>query len=119
MKFSAKMFLSGAALASCVVALSAVVPVQAQNTAPQASGIVCLDPQDIKGTQAKDSRTILFHMRDGTTWRNTLVAPCPSLMSQNSWTQRVHNDRICANQQQITIAQTGEVCRLGAFTRAN
>jgi hypothetical protein len=35
------------------------------------------------------------------------------------FTQVVHTQRICANQQNITVNQTGNVCRLGPFVRVN
>ena len=116
MKTSAKIIFGAAALAGSITAFLSVPAVQAQ---PQPDpNNVCLDPQDIRGTQAIDARTILFRMRDGTVWRNTLIAPCPWLVTHaNGWTQVVKNDRICANQQQITINDTGNVCRLGGFTR--
>jgi len=116
MKISAKILLASAVLAGSLAAVAAAPPVQAQND--QNPNNVCLNPQDIKFTQTKDSKTIVFQMRDGSAWVNTLIAPCPNLVSSGSaWTQTVHSDFICANKQQITLIQTGNVCRLGAFTR--
>jgi hypothetical protein len=109
--------LGSAIIAASTLALSSAMPVQAQN-AP--GGNVCLNVTEIKSTQAVDRRTILYRMRDGKVWRNTLAADCPTLVgfSAGGFTQEAHTDFICANTQQITT-QSGNVCRLGAFTRVN
>jgi hypothetical protein len=106
----------GAALAAGVaVALaSATMPVQAQSGAAQG---VCLDPQQIRSTQIKDNRTILFQMRNGDVWTNTLVAECPGLKSGQSISQMVTTNRICAFRQSFSSNFSGAMCRLGAFTR--
>ena len=114
----AKILFGLAALAGSLVVLATTPAVQAQ---PQPDpNNVCLDPEYIVSTQALDARTILFKMRDGAVWRNTLVAPCPQIVNQvGGFTQTVHNQKICANQQNITVNQTGNVCRLGPFVRVN
>jgi hypothetical protein len=109
--------LSTAAALVPALLLSAALPVQAQNTP---SNPVCLDPQYIDNTQATNSRTILFRMKNGEVWRNDLARPCPDLVSQpGGFSQLVHVDRICANVQEITVNATGMVCRLGEFTRVS
>ena len=116
MKTSAKILFGAAALAGSLVAFLNTPAVQAQ---PQPDpNNVCLDPKDVESTQAINPRTILFRMRDGSVWRNTLVAPCPWLVTHvGGFSQVVHGNRICANQQEITVVDTGNVCRLGGFTR--
>jgi len=106
-----------AIIAASTLVLSAAMPVQAQN-AP--GGNVCLNVTEIKSTQAIDKRTILYRMRDGKVWRNTLVADCPTLVgfSNGAFVQVAHTDFICANSQHIKTT-SGNVCRLGAFTREN
>ena len=108
--------LGSAALTACALALTAALPVQAQNT----GGTVCLNVTEIQNTQAVDNRTILFRMRNGDVWRNTLAFRCPELTGFGSggWSQKLHTDWVCANVQHITT-QTGMVCRLGQFTRVN
>lgn len=107
----------GAALAAgVIVALaSATAPVQAQSGG--GPGSVCLDPQQIRFTQIKDNKTILFQMRNGDVWTNTLVAECPGLKSGQSMTQMVTTNRICAFRQSFSSNFSGAMCRLGAFTR--
>jgi hypothetical protein len=117
MKKSLKILFGSALLASSALALSAAIPVQAQSTQ---GGNVCLNVTEILRSQAVDNRTIVYHMKDGKVWRNTLAAPCPELMgfSAGSYSQKMHTDYLCANTQQITVA-SGMVCRLGEFTRVN
>ena len=113
-RFSA---LGPAILAASAIALSAAVPVQAQN-AP--SNNVCFSATEILNTQAIDRRTILFRMKDGSVWRNTLITPCPDLVafSAGGFASVVHAEFICSNRHRI-VTQSGNVCRLGAFTRVN
>jgi hypothetical protein len=106
-----------AILAASTLVLSAAVPVQAQN-AP--SDNVCFSVTQIEHTQAIDRRTILFRMKDGSVWRNTLISDCPDLVafSAGGFTSVVHAEFICSNRHRI-VTQSGNVCRLGAFTRVN
>ena len=117
MKNGLKVVLGSALLASSALVLSAALPVQAQSTR---DGNVCLNVTEIRSSQAVDNRTIVYRMKDGSVWRNTLATPCPDLVSQaaGAYSQELHTDYLCANTQQITV-KTGMVCRLGAFTRVN
>ncbi len=76
---------------------------------------VCLILQEIQRTETPDDRTIIFHMRDGKTWRNTLKAACP-MLKLSPWTEVTHSDLVCSNQQMIHVALTGDTCALGDFT---
>ena len=96
--------------------LAVAASAQAQPEAQRPAN-VCLNNRDIQRTETPDDRTILFHMRDGKTWRNTLKTACPSLKI-SPFTQVLHSDQICANQQIIHIALTGNSCVLGDFTAA-
>jgi hypothetical protein len=117
MKNSVNFVFGLALVAGSGLAFVATAPVQAENNNPNPN-TVCLVPDEIKFTQTKDAKTILFTMRDGTVWQNTLAASCPSLTAHGSaWSHDVRANRICANQQQITLLETGQVCRLGTFTR--
>jgi len=63
---------------------------------------------------------VLFYMRDGTIWQNDLAYPCPDLANHNSgFSMTVHGQRVCNNQQSITVVLTVMVCRLGVFHRVN
>jgi hypothetical protein len=117
MKKPLKILFGSALLASSSLALSAATQVQAQSTR---GGNICLNVTEILSSQAVDNQTIVYRMKDGKVWRNTLAAPCPDLVSHaaGAYSQRLHTDYLCANTQHITV-QTGMVCRLGEFTRVN
>jgi hypothetical protein len=80
------------------------------------SSNVCLNVQNIQRTEARDDRTIDFHMRDGTVWRNTLRQLCPMLRTSPFSQVLKGGNLVCANQQFIHVLQTGDMCALGDFT---
>jgi hypothetical protein len=110
MKFLAP-FASGALFA--LLASSSVVA-QAPASGPPTG---CLNVQDIQRTEVQDDRTILFHMRDGKVWQNRLRQICPMLKT-SPWTQVLHSNQVCSNQQFIHVLQTGNICSLGDFSPA-
>jgi len=61
-----------------------------------------------------DTRAIIFHMKDGTTWRNTLHAACPGLKTRG-FVFAANGDEVCGGQG-IRVLQLDQVCSLGAFT---
>jgi len=108
-------FVATLAAAAVLLASSAAVEVQRQASSPAA---VCLNARNIQRTEIQDDRTILFHMRDGKVWQNRLRRICPMLKT-SSYTQVLHNDQVCSNQQFIHVTQTGDTCALGDFTPVN
>jgi hypothetical protein len=102
--------------AACGLWLAFSALAQGQPAAPNPAN-VCLNTRDIQRTETPSDRTILFHMRDGKIWRNTLRTNCPMLRI-SPFTQVLHTDMVCANQQIIHIALTGNSCVLGDFTPA-
>ena len=118
MKISLGIF-AFASLAASAFALSAAAPVQAQ-ARNDSSDNVCFSVTQIVSTSAPDRRTIVFRLKDGTVWRNTLITDCPSLVaySAGGFYSVTQAEYICSNQHRITT-QSGNVCRLGAFTRVN
>src|SRR5690242_16160455 len=97
------------ALLTCLAA-----PVQIQAAAPDSRN-VCLNVRDIQRTEVANDRTIVFHMRDGAVWRNTLKTVCP-MLKVSSFTEVLTTDMVCGNQQIIHVALTGNSCVLGDFT---
>ncbi len=88
---------------------------EAQPAAPPAK--VCLNVSDIQRSEIPDDRTIIFHMRDGKVWRNTLKTVCP-MLKISPFTQVLRSgDLMCANQQTIHVAMTGNSCMLGEFSQ--
>ena len=98
----------------------ALVLSPATTVAQSTPSSVCLVPGDIQNTEVKDAQTIVYHMRNGETWQNKLAAPCADLArGTRSYSQDILGDKICGNTQHITVLDTGQVCRLGAFSRLN
>jgi hypothetical protein len=77
---------------------------------------VCIDPTGIDRTQIVDDGTILFHMKDGKIWRNTLPSKCFGLKIEGGFAYDVHGGEICSSLQTIRVLHEGTVCQLGDFT---
>jgi hypothetical protein len=94
------------ALAGCVWSSSA------------AAAPVCLDTYRIDHTSVVDARTIVFHLKDGSAWRNDLKNACPALRFWGFvYADRSGLNEICDNQSAVQVIKSGETCVLGAFTR--
>jgi hypothetical protein len=83
---------------------------------PALASNICLNSTDIARTSVPDARTILFHMKDGKVWQNTLMASCPELKFYGFIYDASPNGEICGNIQTIRVITTGSVCALGPFT---
>ncbi|HEX4534947.1 MAG TPA: hypothetical protein VH000_11995, partial [Rhizomicrobium sp.] len=59
---------------------------------------VCLRINQIRDTRSPDNRTILFHMTNGTTWKNSLPQDCNGLPF-NGFSYTTSLDKICSNLQ--------------------
>lgn len=113
-----KMFAATGLLAAAVA-----LPALAQNTpTPDAAKPhqICIQPFDsptgsIDHTKVVDPQTILFYMRDGKIWKNTLHSPCHGL-EFHGFSFVTHYDEICSNAVSIQVIQTGQVCQLGDFS---
>lgn len=106
-----KRILLGAALTG-LLAVSA----QAQpDGTSQARSQVCLNTQNIDHTQTPDNRTILFYMRGGKIWKNTLLNECMGLTFDGFAYVATPPSQICGNMQTIRVIRTGTVCMLGPF----
>jgi hypothetical protein len=81
----------------------------------QSAGTVCLNSQQVDYTHVADANTVLFHMKDGKIWKNSLKASCPGLLL-HGFSYLTHYDEICSNQVPIEVQKTGATCTLGAFT---
>jgi len=101
--------------------LAAIGLTTAQAQPAPTTGAVCLrlsdSPADaIDHTHVVDPTTILFYMRDGKVWKNTLAQPCPGLML-HGFAFKTSHDELCSNRQGIEIIETHQVCVLGTFVR--
>jgi hypothetical protein len=95
--------------------LLAGAPARADSTTAK-SNDVCLDAGHVDHTAVVDDQTILFYMRGGKIWKNTLRQKCPSLKFEQGFSEDILSDEICSNRQMIRVLQTGASCSLGAFT---
>ena len=94
---------------------ASATPANAQPAAPRPAN-VCINARDIQRTETPDDRTILFHMRGGKIWRNTLKSACP-MLKISPFTEVLNSgELVCANQQFIRLTLTGDQCVLGDFT---
>jgi len=78
---------------------------------------VCLNidmPDAVDHTRTVDASTILFYMRDGKVWKNTLKSPCPGL-AFHGFTYVTHYTELCGNEG-INVLVTHQTCALGNFT---
>jgi hypothetical protein len=89
----------------------------ALTTAPALAAPVCLYTDRIQNTSIKDVRTIDFHMKDGTVWRNTLRNACPDLKWWGFTYTISGPNEICDNLLSISVLHTGETCLLGKFAK--
>ena len=96
--------LAAAGLAACVA-----FPAQAAR--------VCLQTILIDHTSVKDANTVLFYLKNGQVWRNTLQAPCPSITLHGfEMNVRTGADKVCSNEMTIHTLVTHQTCSLGEFT---
>jgi len=102
--------LIGAALAALVIG-----PGYAQSSTTMGN-TTCLKTVLVDHTDVKDASTIMFTMKDGAVWKNTLKNPCTTLPHNGYIYSPTVPDNICGNLQMIKVIQTGEICQLGDFT---
>jgi hypothetical protein len=91
----------------CAVSASAV---------PGRDADICLDATRIDHTSMPDDQTILFYMRGGKIWKNTLKTACPGLHAEHAFAQVIRGSEICSNRQMIQVINRETPCALGAFT---
>jgi hypothetical protein len=77
---------------------------------------VCLSPTWIENTVILDDNTILFKMKGGKIWKNTLQDRCFGLWIEGGFAYEVRGDAVCGNEQVIHVLRTHSVCMLGEFT---
>jgi len=84
---------------------------------------VCLASYQIYNTTIPDDSTILFTMRDGSVWKNTLTSPCFGLkLDTRGFTYAPTDpgsDTICSNLVTIHTNTFHSICLLGAFTQVS
>ncbi len=87
----------------------------ATNQVPKGNGI-CLSTTEIDHTQILDGKTIIFFMKNGHPWKNTMAFECPSLKIEDGFAFVTDFSEICSNSQTIRVLRSGNFCELGQFT---
>lgn len=81
----------------------------------------CINVSRIRQTHATDDRTVLFYMRGGDVYRNTLQYECRGLERENRISYRVTGNRLCSVDTIAVLRQFGSSfdmgirCGLGRF----
>lgn len=76
---------------------------------------VCLWTYMIDHTKSPDPNTIIFYMRGGKAWKNTLQYPCRGLRF-HGFAYVTRDGQICSNMQSIIVLESHDLCMLGDFT---
>ncbi len=58
---------------------------------------------------------IVFYLKGGKAWKNTLQGTCYGLHAQQGFRWRLSSNTICANQQILYAMQSQKPCFLGNF----
>lgn len=79
----------------------------------------CIDLIRIDRSEVVDDQTILFHMKGGKIWKNTLPYKCPRLGFERAFSHKTSINRLCSVDT-ITVLDTsarmpGATCGLGTF----
>lgn len=85
-------------------------------TAPKPSNGVCLQASQIDHTDILSDSAIVFYMKTGKPYLNTLTFPCPSLKIEGAFAFEADFSEICSNSQTIRVLRSGNFCELGQFT---
>jgi hypothetical protein len=93
-------------------ALAAEVPVQQTRD--------CVSTTQIKNTAVLDDQTIVFQLRDGSVWKNTLDFSCPRLGFYEAFSYESRGMQLC-DLDNVKVIETsgfiGPTCGLGKFER--
>ena len=77
---------------------------------------ICLDTRKMVSSDSKDGRTMLFKMRDGSTYVNHLQGYCPDLKFMGFvWQLHSGDTNVCEFENTFSVLQSGQSCTLGKF----
>ena len=104
----------------CVLTLSPVISTQADDDAKE-GGERCVDTRRVVRSEVVDDQTILFYMRNGVIYRNTLPKRCRPLAHEERFSYSTRSSRLCYFDR-ITIVYdhgsgltSGPSCALGRY----
>src|SRR3974390_236217 len=98
-------------LAAAVSVVALVMHPAFGQTAPDKPKQICLQPMGsppglIEHTHAVDANTVLFYLKDGKIWKNSLRGPCPGLL-YHGFPFVSRYTEVCANATGIQVIETG------------
>jgi hypothetical protein len=99
------------ALAGC----SDDAPATDAQAEPAGNG-VCLPTAQIDHTEIVNDSAIVFFMKDGKAYMNTMRIPCSSLKMEDGFAYIADVPEICSASQTIRVLRSGNFCELGQFT---
>jgi len=77
---------------------------------------ICLDTRKMVSSDSKDGRTMLFKMRDGSSYVNHLQGYCPDLKFTGFvWLLHSGDTKVCEFENTFSVLQSGQSCTLGKF----
>jgi hypothetical protein len=77
---------------------------------------VCLATAQIDHTDIVNDSAIVFFMKDGKAYMNTMRIPCSSLKMEDGFGYTTDAAEVCSNSQTIRVLRSGNFCELGQFT---
>ena len=99
-----------------VLTLTGILTGTLAGLAAPAHANICLDIRQMVSSTSKDGRTMVFKMKDGTTWVNHLQGFCPDLKFMGfAWRLESGDTQVCERQQSFQVLQSPEFCVLGNF----
>ena len=107
--------LIGAAILALAGCSDDAAPTDAQPAETAGNG-VCLPTAQIDHTEIVNESAIVFFMKDGKAYMNTMRIPCPSLKMEEGFLYETDVAEICSNSQTIRVKNSGNFCELGQFT---
>jgi hypothetical protein len=105
-----------AALAASLALVLPSLAVAADASPPVPKSNVCFDVSDIDRSVILSDQEIVFYLKGGKAWKNTLQGTCPGLHSQQGFRWRISTTTVCANQQILYAMHSQKPCFLGNFT---
>jgi hypothetical protein len=77
---------------------------------------VCLQTSQIDHTDIVNDSAIVFFMKGGKAYMNTMRIPCSSLKMEDGFAYVNDVPEICSASQTIRVLRSGNFCELGQFT---
>lgn len=91
-------------------------PAPVADANPSGGNGVCIQTDFIDHTEIPDDSTILFYMKGGPVWKNSLHFSCTSLKNEGGFAYVTNFPEVCSNAQTIRVVRSGILCELGQFT---